>query len=172
MVEIIEKSIPLKIPLEENCPILFAQLPNRLRYKHFLYQVVDPDRKWAMVKPILEMAASPEHKVFQDVVSGFYAERLIFMPGVKNATTVFLNCSRETEVEGVKLGDEGFGHSAVVVHKDRRLPSTSVAEYRTDDFFGEPVSGSASVRRPGSTWSSCRSSIRGTPALRAPPSRS
>ncbi|MFN3477525.1 MAG: hypothetical protein ACK4Z6_08280, partial [Candidatus Methylomirabilales bacterium] len=58
MVEIIEKPIPLRIPLEENCSILLAQLPNRLRYQHFLYQVANPDQKWAMVKPILEMAAA------------------------------------------------------------------------------------------------------------------
>ena len=323
MVEIVEKSIPLRIPLEENCPILLAQLPNRLRHHHFLYQVADPDRKWAMVRPILEMSApgeghsdrarfvafpegsipfgykdeilqiiedrfssntvvilgfehihfrqygkllneyrafneeayelvikernaveeerpvnccliavkgdsgrlqcyvqakthpfigeefldqphdlykgryvylfrsslspvnfmvlicldyiyrdrhgsnaitiirkanelfykhrqqldllfviqcnpKPEHKVFLDTTVGFYGEHLIFTPGVKYGATMFLNSSRDTSIEGVAL--ETFGYSSVVLHKDRRLPSTAVAEYSTDDLNGGPVS--------------------------------
>jgi len=323
MVEIVEKSIPLRIPLEENCPILLAQLPNRLRHHHFLYQVADPDRKWAMVRPILEMSAAgegrsdrarfvafpegsipfgykdeilqiiedrfssntvvilgfehihfrqyskllneyrafneeayelvikernaveeerpvnccliavkddsgrlqcyvqakthpfigeefldqphdlykgryvylfrsslspvnfmvlicldyiyrdrhgsnaitiirkanelfykhrqqldllfviqcnpkPEHKVFLDTTIGFYGEHLIFTPGVKYGATMFLNSSRDTSIEGVAL--ETFGYSSVVLHKDRRLPSTAVAEYSTDDLNGGPVS--------------------------------
>lgn len=322
MVEIIEKSIPLRIPLEENCPILLAQLPNQLRHKRFLYQVADPDQKWAMVKPILEMAASregrfdrtkfvafpeasipfrykdeilqfiqdrffpntvailgfehvlfrqywqllseyralneeayelvfkertgveedqpvnwcliavkddtgrlrlyveakthpffgeefldqphdlyrgrhlylfrsslsplnfmvlicldyiyrdrhgsnaiaiirkanelfykerqqldlliviqcnpkPEHKVFLDTIIGFYGEHLIFTPGVKYGATLFLNSSGETTIEGVTSGT--FGYSSVIVHKERRLPSTAVAEYSTDDLSGGPV---------------------------------
>jgi len=60
MVEIIEKSIPFRVSPEENCPILLAQLPNQLRHQRFLYQVADPDHKWAMVRPILEMVASRE----------------------------------------------------------------------------------------------------------------
>jgi hypothetical protein len=325
MVEIIEKSIPFRVSPEENCPILLAQLPNQLRHQRFLYQVADPDHKWAMVRPILEMVASreghfnrtkflafpegsipfrykdeivqlidgrfpsnsvvilgfehipfrqywqllseyrtfneeayelvlnqraaeaedrpvnwcmivvkddtgklhcyleakthpffgeefldqprdlyrgrhiylfrstfipfnfivlicldyiyrdlhssnittiiqranqmflkerqhldllfviqsnpkPEHKVFQDVVSGFYAERLIFTPGVKNAISIFLNSSGESVIQGLKSDAGTFGHSAIVIHKDHRLPLTSVAQYRTDDFNGEPVS--------------------------------
>ena len=323
MVEIVEKSIPLRIPLEENCPILLAQLPNRLRHHHFLYQVADPDRKWAMVRPILEMSApgegrsdrarfvafpegsipfgykdeilqiiedrfssntvvilgfehihfrqygkllneyrafneeayelvikernaveeerpvnccliavkddsgrlqcyvqakthpfigeefldqphdlykgryvylfrsslspvnfmvlicldyiyrdrhgsnaitiirkanelfykhrqqldllfviqcnpKPEHKVFLDTTIGFYGEHLIFTPGVKHGATMFLNSSRDTSIEGVAL--ETFGYSSVILHKDRRLPPTAVAEYSTDDLNGGPVS--------------------------------
>jgi len=60
MVEIIEKSIPLGVPQEEDCPILLAQLPNQLRYQRFLYQVADPEQTWAMVRPILEMVTSGE----------------------------------------------------------------------------------------------------------------
>lgn len=325
MVEIIEKFIPFGVSPEEDCPILLAQLPNRLRYHRFFYQVADPDHKWEMVRPILEMVTSgedhfrrtkfvvfpeasipfrhmdeivrfidgrfpansvvilgfehipfrqyrqllneyrvfneeayelvikdrmadeedrpvnccliaikddagklhcyleakthpffgeefldqprdlyrgrhiylfrstlipfnfivlicldyiyrdlhssnittiiqranqmflkerqhldllfviqsnpkPEHKVFQDVVSGFYAERLIFTPGVKNAISIFLNSSGESVIQGLKSDAGTFGHSAIVVHKDHRLPLTSVAQYRTDDFNGEPVS--------------------------------
>src|SRR3990172_9308443 len=58
MVELIEKSIPFRVSPEENCPILLAQLPNQLRHQRFLYQVADPDQKWVMVRPILEMVAS------------------------------------------------------------------------------------------------------------------
>ncbi|MCI0483966.1 MAG: hypothetical protein L0Y78_05230, partial [candidate division NC10 bacterium] len=60
MVEIIEKFIPLSVSQEEDCPILLAQLPNRLRYHRFFYQAADPDQKWEMVRPILEMVASGE----------------------------------------------------------------------------------------------------------------
>ncbi len=323
MVEIIEKSIPLRIPLEATCPILLAQLPNVLRHRNFLYQVADPDRKWEMMRPILEMVAGgeggfdrtsfvvfpegsipfrytdqilqfiegrfppntvvilgfehilfrqyyqllsqyrafnaeayefvirvrkaeeddrpvnccliavkddsgqlhcyveakthpffgeefldqphdlyrgrhlylfrsslsplnfmvlicldyiyrdrhdsnaiviirranelfykqrqqldllfvvecnpkPEHKVFVDTIIGFYGEHLIFTPGVKFGATLFLNSSSETVIERVTAGT--FGHSSIVVHKDRRLPATAVAEYSTDDLKGGPVS--------------------------------
>ncbi len=89
---------------------------------------------------VIQCNPKPEHKVFKDVASGFYAERLIFMPGVKNASTIFVNSSSDTEVEGLSPEDTGFGNSAIVLHKNRKLPPTSVAEYRTDDFYGEPVS--------------------------------
>lgn len=323
MIEIVEKSIPLTIPLQDNCPILLAQLPNVLRHRRFLYQVADPEQKWAMVRPILEMAAEvegrlggtrfvafpegsipfgyrdeilrfidsrfppntvvilgfehilfrqycellseyrafneeahafvsnerqgveedrpvnccliaikddsgrlhcyveakthpfigeefldqphdlyrgrhlylfrsslsplnfmaiicldyiyrdrhdsnalamirkanqlfykerqqldllfviqcnpkPEHKVFVDTTIGFYGEHLMFTPGVKHGVTLFLNSSGETVVDRVTSGT--FGHSSVVVHKDRRLPPTAVAEYSTDDLGGGPVS--------------------------------
>jgi hypothetical protein len=323
MVEIVEKFVSLRIPLEDNIPILLAQLPNVLRHHHFLYQVADPDRKWAMVRPILEMAATgesglhgtrfvafpegsipfkykdeivrfiesrlppntivilgfehiffkqyyqllsdyrafneeayelvtkeprrveedrpvnccmtaikddsgrlhcyveakthpfigeefldqphdlyrgrylylfrstlsalnfmvlicldyiyrdrhdsnavavirranelyykerqqldllfviqcnpkPEHKVFVDTTIGFYGEHLMFTPGVKHGVTLFLNSSLDTVVDGVTSGT--FGHSSIVVHKDRRLPPTAVAEYSTDDLSGGPVS--------------------------------
>lgn len=323
MIEIVEKSIPLRILLQDNCSILLAQIPNFLKYHHFLYQVADPDRKWAMVRPILEMAAAgesrfdrtrfvvfpegsipfkykdeivrlidnrsppntvilfgfehilfkqycellsdyrafneeayelvgkerrrveedrpvnccliavkddagrlhcyveakthpfigeefldqphdlyrgrhlylfrsslsalnfmvlicldyiyrdrhdsnalavirranelyyterqqldflfviqcnpkPEHKVFVDTTIGFYGEHLIFTPGVKHGATVLLNTSGETVVERVTAGT--FGYSSIVVHKDRRLPPTAVAEYSTDDLYGGPVS--------------------------------
>lgn len=323
MVEIVEKFIPLRIPLEENCPILLAQLPNVLRHHHFLYQVANPEQKWAMVRPILEMAAGgenrfgqlrfvafpetsipfryrdeilrrieggfpsntvvilgfehilfkqyaqllaehrvfneeayelvlkeakaveeerpvnccliavkddagrlhcyveakthpfigeefldqphdlyrgrylylfrsslsalnfmtlicldyiyrgrhdsnalaiirkanelfykerqqldllfviqcnpkPEHKVFVDTTIGYYGEHLVFAPGVKHGATLFLNSSVETVVDRVTSGT--FGHSSVVLHKDRRLPPTAVAEYSTDDLTGGPIS--------------------------------
>ena len=323
MVKIVEKSISFRIPLEEDCPILLAQVPNIIRHHHFLYQVADPDRKWAMVRPILEMVAAgesgfnrarfvvfpeasipfrykdeilqliesrfppntvvifgfehilfsqycqllneylafneeacelvckeresgeedqpvnccmiavkddsgrlqcyveakthpfigeefldqphdlykgrhlylfrsslsplnfmalicldyiyrdrhgsnaiaiirkaneifykerqqldflfviqsnpkPEHRVFVDTTVGFYGEHLIFAPGVKYGATLFLNSSGETLIEGVTSGT--FGYSSIVVHKDRRLPSTAVAEYSTDDLNGGPVS--------------------------------
>ncbi len=323
MVEIIEKFIPFGVSPEEDCAILLAQLPNRLRYQRFFYQVADPDQKWAMVRPILEMVASgeghfnrtkflafpeasipflykdeivrliegrfpsnsvvilgfehiafrqywqllseyrafneeayelvikdrtaddedrpvnwcliavkddtgklhcyleaktrpffgeefldlphdlyrgqhlylfrsslfplnfivlicldyiyrdrlgsnaiaiiqkanqlfyrerqqldlifvascnpkPEHKVFLDTITGFYGEHLMFTPGVKYGATLFLNSSGETQIEGVSSGT--FGYSSLVVHKDRRLPQTAVAEYSTDDLSCGPVS--------------------------------
>lgn len=323
MIEIVEKSIPFRIPLEDNCRILLAQIPNVLRHPRFLYQVVDPEQKWAMVRPILETVSEeeggldgakfvvfpevsipfgykdeivrfiesrfppntvvilgfehilfnqycellseyrafneeahtlvirdrrvveeerpvncclivikddsgqlhcyveakthpfigeefldqphdlyrgrhlylfrsslsalnfmvlicldyiyrdrqssnaiaiirkanelfykerqqldllfviqcnpkPEHKVFMDTTIGFYGEHLIFTPGVKYGATVLLNTSTETTVDRVSSGT--FGYSSIVVHRDRRLPPTAVAEYSTDDLGGGPVS--------------------------------
>ncbi|MEK6716349.1 MAG: hypothetical protein AABZ16_02520, partial [candidate division NC10 bacterium] len=89
---------------------------------------------------VIQCNPKPEHQVFQDTAVGFYGEHLIFTPGVKNATTILLNTSAETRVEGVAEDRSGFGHSAVLVHKGRRLPATSVAEYSTDEPGGGPVS--------------------------------
>ena len=87
---------------------------------------------------VIQCNPKPEHKVFLDTTIGFYGEHLILTPGVKYGATLFLNSSGDTSIEGVTLGT--FGYSSVVVHKDRRLPSTAVAEYSTDDLSGGPVS--------------------------------
>ncbi len=89
---------------------------------------------------VIQCNPKPEHPVFHDTAIGFYGEHLIFTPGVKNATTILLNTSAETTVEGVVDERGGFGHSAVLVHKNRRLPATAVAEYSTDQPGGGPVS--------------------------------
>jgi hypothetical protein len=89
---------------------------------------------------VIQCNPKPEHPVFRDAAIGFYGEHLIFTPGVKNATTILLNTSAETTVEGVVEERGGFGHSAVLVHKNRRLPATAVAEYSTDQPGGGPVS--------------------------------
>jgi predicted amidohydrolase len=89
---------------------------------------------------VIQCNPKPEHQVFRDTAVGFYGEYLIFTPGVKNATTVLLNTSSETRIDGVGEEKGGFGHSAVLVHKGRRLPATSVAEYSTDQPGGGPVS--------------------------------
>jgi len=89
---------------------------------------------------VIQCNPKPEHQVFRDTAVGFYGEHLIFTPGVKAATTVLLNASGETEIDGVAETRAGFGHSAILVHKGRRLPATSVAEYSTDEPGGGPVS--------------------------------
>jgi hypothetical protein len=89
---------------------------------------------------VIQCNPKPEHPVFLDTAVGFYGEHLIFTPGVKNATTVLLNSSAETHIDGVEAERGGFGHSALLVHKGRRLPPTSVAEYSTDQLSGGPVS--------------------------------
>lgn len=87
---------------------------------------------------VIQCNPKPEHKVFLDTTIGFYGEHLILTPGVKYGATLFLNSSGDSSIEGVT--SETFGYSSVVVHKDRRLPSTAVAEYSTDDLSGGPVS--------------------------------
>ena len=87
---------------------------------------------------VIQCNPKPEHKVFVDTTIGFYGEHLMFTPGVKYGATLFLNSSGDTLIDGVTSGT--FGFSSVVVHKDRRLPSTAVAEYSTDDLSGGPVS--------------------------------
>lgn len=89
---------------------------------------------------VIQCNPKPDHQVFLDTAVGFYGEHLIFTPGVKNTTTVFVNTSAETEIEGVAEARGAFGHSALVVHKGRRLPATAVAEYSTDDLGGGTAS--------------------------------
>ena len=109
--------------------ITIIRKANELFYKH---------RQQLDLLFVIQCNPKPEHKVFLDTTIGFYGEHLIFTPGVKYGATMFLNSSRDTSIEGVAL--ETFGYSSVVLHKDRRLPSTAVAEYSTDDLNGGPVS--------------------------------
>jgi hypothetical protein len=106
---------------------------------------------------VIQSNPKPEHRVFVDTTVGFYGEHLVFAPGVKYGATLFLNSSGETLIEGVTSGT--FGYSSIVVHKDRRLPSTA-------------VQGFASAQRPAFTLSSWHFFTRETPAPRVAPSRS
>ena len=60
MVELIEKFIPLRLPNEELVSMILAQIPSRLRYRNYFYQVVDPEGQWALVERTLRMVARGE----------------------------------------------------------------------------------------------------------------
>jgi hypothetical protein len=88
---------------------------------------------------VVQCNAKPEHEVFRDVASGFYAERLFMTPGTRNAATVFVNTSVETEFKGESRPGE-FGRSSIVCGERHNLPQIRLSEFSTDNFNGAPVS--------------------------------
>jgi len=88
---------------------------------------------------VIQCNPKPEHKVFRDVVTGFYGEHLFKTPGTRDTLTFFINSSSETELEGASAKDP-FGHSSIVTGIRHKLPKIKLSEFKTDDFFGAPVS--------------------------------
>lgn len=88
---------------------------------------------------VIQCNPKPEHKVFRDVVTGFYGEHLFKTPGTRDTLTVFINSSCETQLEGASPEDS-FGHSSIVTGIRHKLPRIKLSEFRTDDFSGAPVS--------------------------------
>ncbi|UCF89513.1 MAG: hypothetical protein JSV70_04575 [bacterium] len=88
---------------------------------------------------VIQCNPKPEHKVFRDVVTGFYGEYLFKTPGTRDTLTVFINSSRETELEGASPQDS-FGFSSIVTGIRHKLPRIKLSEFKTDDFGGSPVS--------------------------------
>jgi len=88
---------------------------------------------------VIQCNPKPQHKVFRDVVTGFYGEHLFKTPGVRDTITVFVNTSVETELEGFREEDS-FGYSSIVCGVRHRLPRIKLSEFRSDDFHGSPVS--------------------------------
>jgi len=88
---------------------------------------------------VIQCNPKPEHKVFRDVVTGFYGEHLFKTPGTRDTLTIFINSSSETELTGVSPMDT-FGHSSLVTGTRHKLPKIKLSEFKTDDFFGAPVS--------------------------------
>ena len=88
---------------------------------------------------VIQCNPKPEHKVFRDVVTGFYGEHLFKTPGTRDTLTVFINSSCETKLEGAAPGDS-FGHSSIVTGIRHKLPRIKLSEFKTDDFSGAPVS--------------------------------
>jgi len=87
---------------------------------------------------VIQCNPKPEHRVYREVVSGFYGEYLEDTPGVRETITIFGNSSCETFLEGVPPV-AGYGHSYVVINKHHKLGKLARKEYRTDDFSGSPV---------------------------------
>ncbi|MDF1535642.1 MAG: hypothetical protein P1S46_03960 [bacterium] len=88
---------------------------------------------------VIQCNPKPEHKVFRDVVTGFYGEHLFKTPGTRETITVFVNTSSETELEGDPLV-HAFGNSSIVAGMRHKLPRIKLSEFKTDDFSGAPVS--------------------------------
>jgi len=87
---------------------------------------------------VIECNPKPEHKVFRDVVNGFYGEYLAYTPGVRETTTVFCNSSEETS----GLGDNPeftFGRSMVIIHQSHKIAALRSKNFQADDFDGLPV---------------------------------
>ncbi|HET8538383.1 MAG TPA: hypothetical protein VFL83_00795 [Anaeromyxobacter sp.] len=88
---------------------------------------------------VIQANPKPEHRVYRDVLSGFYGEYLEDTPGVRDTVTVFGNCSDESVIEGY-AGGGAFGVSQVVLGPRHRFARVATAEYSTDDLGGAPVS--------------------------------
>ena len=88
---------------------------------------------------VIQCNPKPEHKVFRDVVTGFYGEHLFKTPGTRDTLTIFINSSSETHLEGASSADT-FGHSSIVTGTRHKLPKIKLSEFKTDDFLGAPVS--------------------------------
>jgi len=88
---------------------------------------------------IIECNPKPEHAAFRDVVNGFYGEYLEYTPGVRDAITLFCNCSADSICEGVPTSTGSFGRSSVIIHKSHKLEQVQLGEFATDDFSGLPV---------------------------------
>ena len=87
---------------------------------------------------VLECNPKPEHKVFRDVVNGFYGEYLAYTPGVRDTTTVFCNSSDATTGLGDRP-DFTFGRSMVILHRNHKIAEARTEEFETDHFDGLPV---------------------------------
>jgi hypothetical protein len=88
---------------------------------------------------VIQANPKPEHRIYRDVLAGFYGEYLEDTPGVRETVTVFGNCSDESAIEGF-AGRGGFGNTQVVMSARHRLARVSTPEFSTDDLGGAPVS--------------------------------
>jgi hypothetical protein len=88
---------------------------------------------------VIQCNPKPEHRVFRDVVTGFYGEHLFKTPGTRDTLTLFINSSIETQLEGSSKS-ETFGHSSIVCGTKHKMPKIKLSEFQTDDFMGSPVS--------------------------------
>jgi len=87
---------------------------------------------------VIQANPRPEHRIYRDVLSGFYGEYLEDTPGVRDTVTVFGNCSEESVIEGY-AGRGGFGISQVVMGPRHKLARVATPEFSTDDIEGAPV---------------------------------
>ncbi len=87
---------------------------------------------------VIQCNPKPEHRAYQEVVSGFYGEYLEDTPGVRETVTIFGNASDETTLEGA-VQSQGFGQASVVINRHHRLEKLASGEFQTDDFGGAPV---------------------------------
>jgi hypothetical protein len=87
---------------------------------------------------IIECNPKPEHPAFRDVTNGFYGEYLEYTPGVRDTITIFCNTSGESVCNGIQ-GENIYGHSSVIIHKNHKMERVQLSEFATDDFGGLPV---------------------------------
>ncbi len=87
---------------------------------------------------VIQANPKPEHRIYRDVLSGFYGEYLEDTPGVRDTVTVLGNCSDESVIEGY-AGRSGFGVSQVVMGARHPLARVATPEFSTDDMSGAPV---------------------------------
>lgn len=87
---------------------------------------------------VVQSNPKPEHRVYRDVLAGFYGEYLEETPGVRDTVTVFGNCSDESVIGDADV-TASFGASSVVIGPQHRLGHDQHEEFSTDDFDGAPL---------------------------------
>ncbi len=87
----------------------------------------------------IECNPKPEHKVFRDILTGFYGEHLFKTPGTRNTISVFVNSSKESSIEGLPTEDESFGYSFIALNEMYKLNPLKVSEFSVDNFGGAPI---------------------------------
>ena len=88
----------------------------------------------------IECNPKPEHKIFRDILTGFYGEHLFKTPGTRDTISIFTNSSGESTLEGLPENEQFFGHSFIAMNEIYKLNRLKVSEFSVDDFNGAPIS--------------------------------
>ncbi len=88
----------------------------------------------------IECNPKPEHKIFRDILTGFYGEHLFKTPGTRDTISIFVNSSGESELDGLPDDEQFFGHSFIAMNEMYKLNPLKLTEFSVDNFDGAPVS--------------------------------
>ncbi len=87
----------------------------------------------------IECNPKPEHKIFKDILTGFYGEHLFKTPGTRDTISVFVNSSGESSLDGLPSDEEFFGYSFIALNEKYKLNPLKVSEFTVDNFDGAPI---------------------------------
>jgi len=87
----------------------------------------------------IECNPKPEHKIFRDILTGFYGEHLFKTPGTRDTISIFVNSSGESNIDGLPLEEAYFGYSFIAMSEKYKLNPLKVSEFSVDNFDGAPV---------------------------------
>ncbi len=88
----------------------------------------------------IECNPKPEHKIFRDILTGFYGEHLFKTPGTRDTISIFVNSSGESELDGILDDEKFFGFSFIAMNEKYKFNPLKLSELSVDNFDGAPVS--------------------------------